>query len=162
MMKPPNSWIQTRSGPGDRAPSRCHGSLVDLLNAALRWGESRANPNRRTRQQRRMPTVAVCSQYSSATSGGLTATMVFPVNRPPPPAEPNRKGIRTAQPSNREQRGLQLTLGPEPAVYGSDAPALNAQNPAESREFLDLNSDVSGESLPTQTQWRRGRDSNPR
>ena len=36
----------------------------------------------------------------------------------------------------------------------------NRQNPAESREILGLDSDGSGKSLPSQTQWRREWDSN--
>ncbi len=59
----------------------------------------------------------------------------------------NLERIRTAQLGNREKRGLQLMLGPEPSVSGSDAPELNGQNPAESLEFLGLYLDARGKSL---------------
>ena len=73
------------------------------------------------------------------------------------PSGANRKRIRTAELGNRDKRATRRPLIPEAAVSGSDSPDRNRQNPAESREFLDLNSDVSGESLPTQTQWRWGK-----
>jgi hypothetical protein len=44
--------------------------------------------------------------------------------------------------------------GSEPAVSGSDARVPNRQNPAESREFLDLFLDECGKSLRQQTEWR--------
>ena len=44
---------------------------------------------------------------------------------------------------------------PESAVSGSDAPEHPAQNPAESREFLELALAERRISLPQQTEWRR-------
>ncbi len=74
----------------------------------------------------------------------------------------NHERNRTAQLGNRDKHGPRRLLGPEPAVSGSDALGLDAQDPAESQRFLRRCRSASEKSPQPQTEWRREWDSNPR
>jgi hypothetical protein len=50
----------------------------------------------------------------------------------------------------------ECAIGRQPPLSGSDSSDPNAQNPAESRDFLDLGSHAWEKSLPSQTQSRWG------
>ncbi len=69
---------------------------------------------------------------------------------------------RTVQLGSGDNFGLGRPLIHDTAVSGWDESERLAQNPAESREFLELDLDVRGKSLQQQTKWRREWDSNPR
>jgi hypothetical protein len=61
-----------------------------------------------------------------------------------------------------QNRSAPKSLTPKPVVSGSESRSRSRQNPATTRGFFDQGPGISGKSLLAQTQWRRGRDSNPR
>jgi hypothetical protein len=155
---------------------------LDRSDEAIRIGESRANPNRPTWQQRKTRVTAFFGA-KSAVSGSDTRGLdghdtaesrsfleQFRGSRPKSPrrktkwrskcdsnsqcCSANLERIRTAQLANREKRSLRRPLCPEPAVSGSVPRRPDAQHPAESRSFLGPFPGARGKSLQPQTEWR--------